>query len=88
MTQKEGKVKACIRPEDILLSKRPIKSSGRNMLQGKITEISDRGATVRLKVDVGRELVVIITKRSFLDMKLRIGSGIYASFKASSVHVI
>ena len=88
VAQKEGKVKVCIRPEDILLSKRPIKSSGRNMLQGKITEISDRGTTVRLKVDVGRELVVIITKRSFLDMKLRIGSGVYAAFKASSVHVI
>ena len=88
VTQKEGKVKVCIRPEDVLLSKRPIKSSGRNMLQGKITEISDRGTTVKLKVNVGRELVVIITKRSFLDMKLRIGSEIYASFKASSVHVI
>jgi len=88
VTQKEGKVKVCIRPEDILLSKRPIKSSGRNMLQGKITEISDRGTTVKLKVNVGCELVVIITKRSFLDMKLRIGSEIYASFKASSVHVI
>jgi molybdate/tungstate transport system ATP-binding protein len=88
VTQKEGKVKVCIRPEDILLSKRPIKSSGRNMLQGKITEISDRGTTVRLKVDVGRELMVIITKRSFLDMKLRIGSRVYAAFKASSVHVI
>jgi molybdopterin-binding protein len=88
VTQKKGKVKVCIRPEDILLSKRSIKSSGRNMLRGKITEISDRGTTVRLKVDVGRELVVIITKRSFLDMKLRIGSRIYAAFKASSVHVI
>jgi len=88
VTQKEGKVKVCIRPEDILLSKRPIKSSGRNMLKGKITEISDRGTIVRLKIDVGRELVVIITKRSFLDMKLRIGSGVYAAFKASSVHVI
>lgn len=88
VTPKEGKVKVCIRPEDILLSKRPIKSSGRNMLQGKITEISDRGTTVKLKVNVGRELVVIITKRSFLDMKLRIGSEIYVSFKASSVHVI
>jgi len=88
VTQKEGKVKVCIRPEDILLSKRPIKSSGRNMLKGKITEISDRGTTVRLKVDVGRELVVIITKRSFLDMKLKIGSGVYVAFKASSIHVI
>ena len=88
VTQKEGKVKVCIRPEDIILSKRPIKSSGRNMLKGKITEISDRGTIVKLKVDVGRELAVIITKRSFLDMKLKIGSEVYAAFKASSVHVI
>ncbi len=88
VTQKEGKVKVCIRPEDIILSKRPIKSSGRNMLKGKITEISDRGTIVKLKVDVGRELAAIITKRSFLDMKLKIGSEVYAAFKASSVHVI
>ena len=58
------------------------------MLKGKITEISDRGTIVKLKVDVGRELAVIITKRSFLDMKLKIGSEVYAAFKASSVHVI
>ena len=88
VTRREGDVKVCIRPDEILLSKRPIRSSGRNTLKGKITEISDRGATVKLKVDVGQEFVVMITKRSFLDMRPNMGSKVYITFKASSVHVI
>lgn len=85
---REGDVKVCIRPDEILLSKRPIRSSGRNTLKGKITEISDRGATVKLKVDAGQEFVVMITKRSFLDMRPNVGSKVYITFKASSVHII
>lgn len=88
VARREGDVKVCIRPDEILLSKRPIRSSGRNTLKGKITEISDRGATVKLKVDVGQEFVVMITKRSFLDMMPNVGSKFYITFKASSVHVI
>ncbi len=87
-TGREGDVKVCIRPDEILLSKRLIRSSGRNTLKGKITEISDRGATVKLKVDAGQEFVVMITKRSFLDMRPNVGSKVYITFKASSVHVI
>lgn len=88
VARRKGDVKVCIRPDEILLSKRPIRSSGRNTLRGKITEISDRGATVKLKVDVGQEFVVMITKRSFLDMMPNVGSKFYITFKASSVHVI
>jgi len=87
-TGREGDVKVCIRPDEILLSKRPIRSSGRNTLKGKITEISDRGATVKLKVDAGREFAVMITKKSFLDMKPSVGSRAYITFKASAVHLI
>ncbi len=87
-TGREGDVKVCIRPDEILLSKRPIKSSGRNTLKGRITEISDRGATVKLKVDAGREFTVMITKKSFLDMKPSVGSKVYLTFKASAVHLI
>lgn len=88
VSQKEGDVKVCIRPEEILLSRRPIRSSGRNLLGGRITEISDRGATVKLRVDAGREFSVTITKRSFFDMGLKLGSKVHLAFKASSVHVI
>lgn len=88
VSEKAGDVKACIRPEEIIVSKRPVKSSGRNMLKGLISEVLDRGPTVRLKVDAGREFTVMITRRSFTDMKLKIGSMVYLAFKASSVHVI
>ncbi len=86
--EKSGGVKACIRPEEIFLSKRPLESSGRNVLRGWISEISDRGATVRLKVRAGKEFAVIVTKRSFEDLKLRTGSKVYLTFKASAVHLI
>jgi molybdopterin-binding protein len=88
VTQKAGKVKVGIRPEDIIVSKRPVKSSGRNVLKGKIIGVMDQGATVKLKLDVGVEISAIITKRSFQDMGLKTGSRVYAAFKASSVHVI
>jgi len=88
VSEKGGEVKACIRPEEIIVSKRPVKSSGRNMLRGPISEISDRGPTVRLRVDAGREFTAVITKKSFTDMRLKIGSKVYLAFKASSVHVI
>ncbi len=87
-TQKQGKVVATVRPEDIIVSKKPQKSSGRNTLFGKITEIQDLGATVKLKIDVGQDLFVVITRRSFIDMGLKIGSRVYATFKAASIHVI
>ncbi|MEA1904857.1 MAG: ABC transporter ATP-binding protein, partial [Candidatus Hadarchaeota archaeon] len=86
--ERRGEVKVCIRPEDIIVAKRPIKSSGRNLLKGRVTEVSDRGTTVRLRVDTGRDFVVTITKKSFTDMKLKIGSRVYLAFKASAVHLI
>lgn len=88
VSEKAGNVKACIRPEEIIVSKRRVKSSGRNLLRGLISGVSDRGPTVRLRVDAGREFTVMITRRSFTDMKLKIGSRVYLAFKASSVHVI
>ena len=37
---------ATIRPEDILLSKDPIKSSARNSFRGKITEVINNGMVI------------------------------------------
>jgi molybdopterin-binding protein len=86
--ERRGEVKVCIRPEDIIVAKRPIKSSGRNLLKGRVTEVSDRGTTVRLRVDAGRGFAVTITKKSFTDMELGVGSRVYLAFKASAVHLI
>lgn len=86
-TQKLGEVTVFVKPEDIILSKKQIMSSARNSLQGRIVEVSDFGSLVKIKVDAGKLFVVQITKHSFNEMHLNIGSKVFLAFKASSVHV-
>ena len=85
--EKEGKVTVYVRPEDIIVSKFPLKSSARNILEGRVTGISEAGRAVRLKIDAGKIIVSQITKRSFQEMNLNIGAKVFLTFKASSVHV-
>jgi len=88
LTTKIGSITVFIRPEEIIVSKSPIVSSARNMLKGKVEEILDLDRSVQLKVDAGRLFTVNITKRSFQEMKIDLGSDICLSFKASSVYVM
>ena len=85
--RKEGKVHVTIRPEDIIVSKTEMMSSARNTFKGRIIELSDRGAIIRLVVDCGIPFVVYITRQSFLDMNLNIGSNVFMNFKATAVNV-
>lgn len=87
-TRKSGSVTIFVRPEDIILSRKPIASSARNVFKGKIVEISDMGSVVKLKIDSGKRFVVQITKRSFHEMRLNIHSEVFLAFKASSVNTI
>ena len=68
-TQKEGNVRVTIPPEDILLSKEKLMSSARNNFYGKIIEISIRGPLIKVLVDAGIKITVIVTKRSFEELK-------------------
>ena len=86
--RKSGKVIVFVRPGDIIVSKKTTPSSARNVFEGKIFEISDFGAVVKLRVDAGKEFVVQITKRSFAEMRLNVGSTVFLTFKASSVHLV
>ena len=86
--RKSGKISVFVRPEDIILSRKPISSSARNVFKGRIVEISDLESVVRLRVDAGKQFVVQITKRSFNEMQLNVRSEVLLAFKASSVHVI
>jgi len=86
--RKAGKVTVFVRPEDIILSKKTIASSARNGFKGKIVEISDFGPVVKLRVNARKEFVVQITKRSFVEMQLNVGSTVFLTFKASSVHLV
>lgn len=74
-----------IRPEDIIVSHRPLSTSARNSFAGKISQVFDEGDSIGLVVDVGEKLRVKITQRSFQEMTLNLGSPVYVTFKSSSV---
>ncbi len=86
-TELRGRYHASIRPEDILISPEPLKSSARNSLRGTISRVDDRGSTLLLTVSVPPEFICLVTRRSFEEMELSEGKEVYLTFKASAVHV-
>ena len=46
------------------------------------------GALVRLSLDCGFPLIALITRMSFEELKLEVGKTVFASFKATAIHVI
>jgi len=82
------KVNALIRPEEITLSLSQDISSARNTFNGRITRIFPLGPLVRIEVACGFPLLVVITKRSAEDLNLTIGKEVYATFKATAIHII
>lgn len=78
-----------MRPEDITLHKKGnIRSSARNMLTGRIIEVTSVGPMVRLKLDAGVKLIAVITQRSFEELGLALGHETKLTFKASAIHVV
>jgi molybdate/tungstate transport system ATP-binding protein len=88
ITTRTGKVVLHIRPEDILVSKHSVDTSARNRFSGTVTEVTDLGPTIRLCISGDRRILATITRRSFFEMQLNIGSEVFAFFKATSVHVL
>jgi len=81
-----GAVKLFIRPEDIILSESRGESSARNVLKGRIEALDDIGPLTRVKMD--NSVVALITKQSRECLGLQKGEEVYATFKATSVHVV
>jgi len=89
VTPKRGRCTVGVRPDDVIVSKTPLRSSMRNSLKGKIADYIDVGSLVSLMVNVkGVSFVALITKVSFEEMKLRKGEEVHLAFKASAVHVM
>jgi len=82
-------VKACVRPEEIILMKSDQKTSARNEIAGRIITIFPNGPLMRVLVDVGGdEISVDITRLATRDLGLKKGDKVILKFKATSVHVI
>jgi molybdate transport system ATP-binding protein len=83
-----GEVVATLHPEDVILSDAPFVSSARNCLAGTVTEVIPSGSTVRVILDAGFSLTALLTRESCRELDLRVGRLIYATFKATAVHVM
>ncbi|MBE0430976.1 MAG: TOBE domain-containing protein [Dehalococcoidia bacterium] len=81
-------VYACIRPEDVTLAPTLHPSSARNAFAARVTRVTFIGPLSRVELDCGFPLVALITRVSSEELGLDQGSGVYAGFKATAVHVI
>ncbi len=83
-----AEVHVLIRPEDITLALHKDASSARNTFKGSIAKTFPIGALVRVEVACGFPLFAVVTKRSAEDLDLAVNQKIYATFKATAVHII
>jgi molybdopterin-binding protein len=65
-----------------------MKISARNVIRGRVTEITRGQATANVKIDIGGTTVTAsITVEAVNDLKLAMGDQVYAVIKASNVMV-
>ncbi|MFA7694928.1 MAG: ATP-binding cassette domain-containing protein [Methanoregula sp.] len=84
----EGPVVATLHAEDVIVSKAPFASSARNCIPGTVTELVPSGSTIKIVIDAGFPLIALLTRESCRELELSKNSRVYATFKASAVHVI
>jgi molybdate transport system ATP-binding protein len=83
------KVRLCIFPDDIALSKKPILDiSIQNQLKGKITAFRGGSSSCFVSIDCGVELTAEITRQSQKEMRLEVGQDIYCLIKAKAVEIV
>jgi molybdopterin-binding protein len=83
-----GAVVACIRAEDIALTRDlSPESSMRNRVKGRVTSIAIEGPLARVELDCGFCLVAVITAQSAHEMALEPGDPVCAIVKTTAVHL-
>lgn len=84
-------VLACLRPEDVVLYPQPVElpaSSARNRLPGRVTRLTHLGSQVRVRIECGFPLVVLVTRRSMEELGMAEGAEVLVAFKATAVHLL
>jgi molybdate transport system ATP-binding protein len=84
----EGAIFACIRAEDVTLTRgQPQSSSARNRIPGIVRSVILEGPLARVELDCGFPMVAVITAQSAAELQLRAGDSLSAIVKATSVHL-
>lgn len=82
------KVYILIKPDDIVLTPSHDITSARNIFHGRIIEVTQIGPLTHIKAYCGFPLLAVVTRRSAEELELTAGKEIYASFKATAIHII
>jgi molybdopterin-binding protein len=83
-----GPVFACIRAEDVALTRELDQtSSARNRLAGRVRLVTLEGPLARVELDCGFPLVAVVTAQSAGELQLNPGDQVCAVVKATSVHL-
>jgi tungstate transport system ATP-binding protein len=84
------KVYCGIRPENVILDTvRPESlSSARNLFPAVIQATASMGPFLKVSLDCGFPLVAYVTRESYASLALEEGKEVFASFKATAVHLI
>jgi len=86
-----AEVLVCLRPEDVVLSHEEgayPSVSARNHVRATVVRVRSAGPYVRVEMDAGFPLVALVTKQSLEDLSLAPGLTVFATFKATAVHLI
>jgi len=87
VTDLTGQVHAGIRPDDMIISSEPFTSSAQNSFAGIVNQIINIGAYSKIVVDTGIILTAVLTRQSIQRLGITVGTSVWITFKATSVHV-
>ena len=84
------RIVCCIRPEQVTLSTEPPGegTSARNTFSGRIVRIIPLGLFYKVCLDCGFSLIAYVTAPSMENLGLEEGKSVFASVKATAVHLI
>ena len=88
--RQKKEVVVAIRPEDVILYSEEIdkdKTSAMNFFAGQVADIIDIGIVKKVDIDCGFILSAYVTSNSIERLHICKGSTIYASIKATSIHL-
>lgn len=83
-------VYCCVRPENVVIElvNPAATSSARNVFPARITRVASVGPYLEIRLDCGFPIVAHVTAESFAALELEEGKDVFASFKATAIHVI
>jgi len=84
----QGRIKFIIRPENIMLSNKPISGSVDNKLQVKLTRSRDFGNYVQVELKGPLDLVAHLSHAAFAELKAKPQTDLTAVLQTENIHVL